>query len=126
MAKKKWTNKRLAEATDSEILLSLCIDRKKSLTNVNSPYYKRLCFIESNLVEIIKKENTVDEDTNKHMDKTESFEILKEFANYTIKEIYDTYDDATSALYVVLPTFEYPDWDYHTVAAFLRANGCTI
>ena len=60
------------------------------------------------------------------MNKTKAFEILKIFANYTIKEIYDTYDDATSALYVILPTFEYPDWDYYTVAAFLRANGYTV
>ena len=57
------------------------------------------------------------------MDRLEAYEILREFANDTISDIYDTYDDATSALYVILPTFEYPDWDYFTVAGFLRSNG---
>ncbi len=60
------------------------------------------------------------------MDKLEAFELLKVFANYTVEEIYDTYDDATDALHVILPTFEYPDWDKYTVAAFLRANGHII
>lgn len=63
---------------------------------------------------------------NKTMDKLEAFEILREFANELIKDIYDIYDDATDALFVILPTFEYPDWNYHTVAAFLRSNGHII
>ena len=57
------------------------------------------------------------------MDKLEAFEILREFADELIKDIYDIYDDATDALHAILPTFEYPEWDYFTVAAFLRKNG---
>ena len=60
------------------------------------------------------------------MDKLEAFEILREFADELIKNIYDIYDDATDALFAILPTFEYPDWDYYTVAAFLRANDLLI
>lgn len=56
------------------------------------------------------------------MNKFEAIEILREFANYTIADIYDTYDDATDALHVIKPDFEYPDFDYWKVASFLRSQ----
>jgi len=60
------------------------------------------------------------------MTKSEAIEILKEFLNYTISDIYDTYDEATDAIHVIKPDFEYPDWDYWKVEAFLRSQDIDI
>jgi len=60
------------------------------------------------------------------MDKLEAVEILREFADDTIADIYDIYDDATDALHVIKTDFEYPDWDYWNVAAFLRSQNILI
>ena len=59
MAVKRWTNKEIADVTDNEFLLRLCIDRKTSLTNCNTPLYQKLCGIEHRLVEKIKKEKII-------------------------------------------------------------------
>ena len=60
------------------------------------------------------------------MDRLEAVEILREFANDTIEDIYDVYDDATDALHVIKPDLEYPDWSYWKVAAFLRSQNILI
>ena len=60
------------------------------------------------------------------MDRLEAVEILREFADEFIEDIYDVYDDATDALFVIKPGFEYPDWDGWKVAAFLRREGILI
>jgi len=60
------------------------------------------------------------------MDRLEAVEILREFANDTISDIYDVHDGATDAIHVIKPDFEYPDWDYWKVAAFLRSQEVSI
>lgn len=56
------------------------------------------------------------------MNKQEAIEILREFDDMLIADVYETYDDATDAILALRPTFEYPDWDYKTVAEFIKAN----
>ena len=64
--------------------------------------------------------------TKDKMDRLEAIEILREFGDEQVKDIYDVYDDATDALHVICSPFDYPTWDYYTVAGFLKANGHII
>jgi len=59
MAKKRWTKKEIETVTDLEFLLRICIDRKSDCTNIYAPLYQKLCSVEHNLVEQIKKGVTV-------------------------------------------------------------------
>ena len=52
-------------------------------------------------------------------DEKEWVELLREFEDETIEDIYDIYHDATDGLIALLPNFEYPDWSYKTVKEFL-------
>ena len=62
------------------------------------------------------------------MTREEARTILKALYRFKIKTLYahatqesDRYwQDAYAALFVLYPSFEYPDWDYRTVGAFLK------
>lgn len=53
------------------------------------------------------------------MTKQTARNILKPWARYLIRNVYD-YDDVVEALYALCPRFEYPDWDYRRVGDFIR------
>ena len=42
---------------------------------------------------------------------------------YRKKKIKDVYEEISEAILALRPNFEYPDWDYKTVEAFLEDYG---
>jgi len=55
------------------------------------------------------------------MTPSQAFNTLKSQGQKKIKTIVDRGENL-EAIMVLMPNFEYPDWDYRTVAAFLRST----
>ena len=50
-------------------------------------------------------------------------EAIKLLLSYRKKKIKNVYEKISEAILTLRPSFEYPDWDYKTVEAFLEDYG---
>lgn len=57
------------------------------------------------------------------MTRSEAIALLDRLRHAAIRTVYDRRPDVREALVAILPSFEYPDHDWKTVAEFLREYG---